>query len=262
MNPYIPKPAKIKHIGVLTDDTNLYRLDHLDTSMPGQFYEVSIPGIGEAPISVASHSEDRLDLIIRNVGNLTNIIHGMEVGANLWLRGPYGTGYPVEELKDKDLIVVAGGTGAAPVRGLLKYIEQKRGEFWDVKVFLGFRNPESILSKDDIEGWRKDFDVKVTVDTCGEEWCGDVGVVTNLLKEADINKGSAAVTCGPPVMIKYVVEELLNRGVKEEAIYTSLERLMMCGIGKCGHCMVGSKYACMDGPVFSYDEAKNFGGLG
>lgn len=256
-NPYEPVPVSIINITPQTGDTKLFKIDMKTYHLPGQFLEVSLPGIGEAPISIASHSERFIELIIRNVGSVTGAISSLIIGDTLWVRGPYGNGYPLKKLKGKDIVIVAGGTGLAPPRGLVKYIESHREDFGRVNLFLGFNEPKNILVRDDIARWEKTFNLELTVDTCSSDWCGNVGLVTGLLEKSTIEgKDWIAVACGPPVMIRFVTERLLTMGFSEEAIFVSLERLMMCGIGKCGHCMVGDKYVCKDGPVFDYKTAK------
>ncbi|MBT4540479.1 anaerobic sulfite reductase subunit AsrB [Candidatus Woesearchaeota archaeon] len=256
-NPYLPKKVKIIKIMNETDDTKTFRVSFKIDHDPGQFVNVSVLGIGEAPISFSSHSNKFVDLCIRNVGNVTNAIHKKKIGDYLWIRGPYGKGYPMKKFHNKDIILVGGGTGVAPLIGAVDYIEQNLNKFDNVKLFFGFRHDKAILFKRNFKKWGKLFDFDFTLDCKSKELKCNTGVITKLIEKADIKSNTIAIVCGPPIMIKFAVKSLLTKGIKEENIYISFERLMSCGIGKCGHCEVGGKYVCKNGPVFSYDIAKN-----
>lgn len=255
-NPYIPKSFKIAKIFRETHDTSTFRINCKTKHMPGQFLEASVLGIGECPISICSCSGDYVDLCIRDVGNVTKAIHSKKAGNRIWLRGPYGKGYPMEEMYGRDICLVGGGTGVAPLIGVLEYIEKNRKAFGNVSIYFGFRFPHDMLFRRHFSRWRKKFSLNLTVDKAGGGWKGNVGVVTTLLDKANISKDSVALICGPPVMIKFVMQSLGKKGIQEENVYISFERLMSCGIGKCGHCELGGKYVCKDGPVFRYDKAK------
>ena len=250
-NPYMPiqkKILKTRNYG----NNRLIRIECDDNPDPGQFYQLSVPGYGECPISVCSNNEKYVEFCIRNVGTVTEKLVELKKGEELLVRGPYGKGYP-KDIDDKELIIIAGGTGAAPVRSLIQYGGEKARE---ISIFLGFRNYDEIIFKEDIKKWEKDHEVRVTLDNKDKRWKGKVGVVTELLSDVKKTKGGIAVVCGPPVMIKFVVKELMKKGFKSKDIYVSFERLMHCGMGHCGHCMIDSKYVCKDGPVFRYDIAK------
>ncbi len=257
MNPYIPKKVEVVEIRKETEDISTYKLNYKLKHGPGQFIELGRLGIGECPISICSYSDKYVELCIRDVGNVTRIIHGLKKGDELSIRGAYGHGYPMEDFKGKNIVAVGGGTGVAPLRSVLKYIEANRKDFGDVQIFLGFRSPEDILFKKDIKTWEKKFDLNLTVDKASRKWKGCVGVVTKMLEEKGVKKDSIIVACGPPIMIKFVIECLKKKGIDDKQIYVSYERLMHCGIGKCGHCMVDNKYVCRDGPVFRYGEVKD-----
>ncbi len=256
-NPYIPKKAKITAITNECEEIKTFRIARIMNHEPGQFIEISVLGIGECPISICSSSAKHIDLCIRDVGNVTHAMHNLKKGDSVFIRGPYGHGYPIKGMEGKNLIVIGGGTGTAPLRAVLEHIEKNRKKYREIQVFLGFRSPDSILFKSDMERWKSIFDLNITVDKADKKWKGPVGVVTNLLDNASLNKDADVITCGPPIMIKFAIESLKKKGFNDSQIYVSLERLMHCGIGKCGHCMIGSKYACKDGPVFRHEQVKD-----
>ncbi|MBI2128853.1 anaerobic sulfite reductase subunit AsrB, partial [Candidatus Woesearchaeota archaeon] len=256
-NPYFPQKQKILGIKNETADISTYKINFRSDHLPGQFVEVYVPKIGECPISLCSYSKDHIELAVRNVGNVTNAIHKLKKGDIIYVRGPYGHGYPMNILKKKNLTVIGGGTGAAPLRGVIEFIIKNRKQYKNVDVFLGFRSPDDILFKYDLEKWKKHMNVYLTVDRAESSWKGNAGLVTALLEKMPPKKGSIAITCGPPIMIKFVIELLEKQGFKDSQIFVSFERLMHCGIGKCGHCMIEGNYACRDGPVFRHDFVKN-----
>ena len=259
MNPYIPKKAKILDIRKQTVDTNLYKINYKIKHEPGQFVQIGLLGIGECPISICSDSEKYIDLCIRNVGNVTKFIYGLKKGDNVFVRGPYGNGYPMQMFKHKDILVVGGGTGVAPLRSVIEYIENKRKSFGDVYIFLGFRSPDDILFKEDIKRWSKKFHLVLTVDKAPKTWKGNIGYLMPLLEKEKFNiQHSVVLTCGPPIMIKFVLQSLKKMDFSDDQIYVSYERLMHCGIGKCGHCAISGYLVCKHGPVFNYSVAKNF----
>lgn len=257
-NPYIPTNSKVVSVSKETDDIKTFRIQYEERCMPGQFVQMSLMGIGECPISLSSYSKGYIDLTVRNVGNVTNAIHKLKPGSVVGIRGPYGNGYPMESMFGKDLLIIGGGTGAAPLRSVLQFVQQQRADYGKIDIFLGFRTPEDILFRKDIESWKKEFNVSITVDKADKGWKDHVGLITDMLRKSDISpENTIAVTCGPPIMIKFVVESLKEKGFDDHQIYLSLERNMKCGIGKCGHCMIESEYVCKDGPVFNYAKTKN-----
>ncbi len=259
-NPYEPKASKITENKMLTSDTALLKVSSGMNPDPGQFVEVSVMGIGECPISVCSYSKSHVELLVRGVGNVTKKIIKLEKGSSILMRGPYGTGYPMKDMEGKDIVVIAGGTGLAPPRSVIEYIEKNHKKYGKVSLFLGFRDPAEMLFREDIDMWKKRHDVTLTVDHCADPaYKGKVCFVTDAFSDADISPGNKAVIlCGPPVMMNVCIERLKKKGFDDEQIYLSYERHMKCGVGKCGHCVVAGKYMCKDGPVFSYKDARNF----
>ncbi|MBI5158485.1 FAD/NAD(P)-binding protein, partial [Candidatus Micrarchaeota archaeon] len=238
--------AVIRKVAVETPDVKTFSLE-MEEKMrfkPGQFVELSILGIGEAPISISSCPRDELlELSVKRVGDVTNVLHELKLGDSVWVRGPYGNGWP--EVEENDL-VVGGGIGIAPLRPVVR----RAGK---ISVYYGARTPEDLCFKKELKEWGKKMKVEVTVDSEGAGWNGSVGPVTALIEKAGRLDGKALI-CGPPIMIKFVADALKKKGVKEENVFVSLERVMKCGFGKCGRCMLGGKYVCTDGPVFKYSE--------
>ena len=269
-NEYVPHPAVIESVQTESFDTKTFRIAFEDKSLagsfnykPGQFMEVSLFGAGEAPISIASSPSQKgfLELTIRAAGKLTRAIHRLEPGDKIHLRGPYGNSFPLEEVAGKDLCFIAGGIGLPPLRGVIKSVFDKRADFGKIKILHGAKTPDELCFREELKSWGQidNTEVYLTVDKPDENWQGDVGVVTKLWNKADMaTSDGVAYVCGPPVMIKFVIEALLRSGFKDENIYITLERYMKCGIGKCGHCNIGQKFVCIDGPVFSYARLKEF----
>ncbi|OBR94048.1 MULTISPECIES: anaerobic sulfite reductase subunit AsrB [Clostridium] len=257
-NVYLPKASKILDITKHTDIDYTFKMEFKGTVKPGQFFEVSIPKYGEAPISVCEIGDGYIGLTIRRVGLVTDVIHTFFVGDTLFMRGPYGNGFDLETYKGKELIVAAGGTGLAPVKGIIDYFAANRNEVTNFNVLMGFKSPEDILFKKDIEEWRKNVGVTLTVDKADESYGGNVGLITTYIKDLTINNVEEAqvVVVGPPIMLKFTIAEFLKRGIKEENVWVSYERKMCCGLGKCGHCKMDDTYICLDGPVFNYVKAK------
>ena len=262
---YQPFLGRIIEIKSLLGDTKLFKIKFEDEKLnsnftynPGQFVELSVIGTGEIPISISSSPtlSGLIELCVRRVGRVTEALHRLKENSLVGIRGPYGNGFPVEKIKGNNLLLVAGGLGMAPLRSLLKYALDRREDFKEVILMYGARNPEEILFKDEIDklSLRNDLKILLTVDEAeSEAWKGNVGVVTTLFKSVDLNeKETFATICGPHIMFKFVIQKLLERNFPKEKILISLERRMKCGVGKCGHCNVGHKYVCIDGPVFNY----------
>ncbi|MDR4506012.1 MAG: FAD/NAD(P)-binding protein [Candidatus Scalindua sp.] len=228
---------------------------------PGQFIQISVFGIGEAPISISSSpfNRDTIGLCVRKVGDVTSAIHKLETGSYLGIRGPLGNGFPVDKMKNKDIVFIAGGLGLAPLRSLIKYVLEKRDDFARLTILYGAKSPGEILFADELEFWkqREDMDVYMTVDKPDHSWSGKSGVITRLIPHLDLEPSNTyAVVVGPPVMYKYVLLELQIKQIPEENIIMSLERRMKCGVGKCGHCQINGIYVCLEGPEFSYRTLK------
>jgi len=229
----------------------------------GQFMDVTMPGIGEAPFTPSSNHnvKDKLAFTIMRAGRVTGELHNIKPGGRAGIRGPYGLGYPLADFKSKELCIVGGGVGLAPLRALLYALFNDVDDYKKIVVKYGAKTPQDIIYKDEIESWRKrapHIDIEITVDHGDETWDGNVGIVTTILKAGAVDvANAAAIVCGPPVMMKFVTFKLLELGFKDSAVYLSMEKNMSCGIGKCGHCRIGPYYACKDGPVFTYDKLKD-----
>ncbi len=268
-NEYIPHPAIIESIREESLDTRTYRLVFEEKEgaesfsyRPGQFVEVSLLGIGEAPISITSspHRKGFLEITVRTAGKLTRAINRLETGDKLFLRGPYGNTFPIEEVKGRDLYFIAGGIGLPPLRSVINSVLVRKGEFGKIGIIYGARSPVELCFKEELRSWQaiEGVEARLSVDLPDGDWRGKIGVVTELWGESENWTGGVAYVCGPPVMIKFVVEKLLRTGLEEDDIYITLERHMKCGIGKCGHCNIGGKFVCLDGPVFSLREINKF----
>ena len=263
---YMPTIAHLLKVEQLTAMEKLLTLELPNGGSlgnePGQFVEVSLFGIGEAPISVSSspsRSNGTFELCVRRVGDVTNAIHALQPGAVVGIRGPFGEPFPVAKMKGKDMLFAAGGLGLAPLRSLINEVLDNRDDFGRVIILYGTKEPAEILFKDDLAEWagRDDVEFHMTVDRGDDTWEGNVGVITTLFPDIAINpQATIAATCGPPIMYRFVLIELLGKGIPEAQIYLSLERRMKCGVGKCGHCQIGELYCCQDGPVFRYVDIK------
>ncbi len=259
-NPYLPVKAKIINVKPQTEIDYTFRLETAIKVASGQFFEVSIPNVGEAPISVSDFGDDWIEMTIRNVGKLTNVIHKLKPGSHLFIRGPYGNGFPIQQMSDKDLIIAVGGTGLAPVKSILSQYCKKTIHLKSLTLLTGFKSPADILFREEIEEWRKEFCVELTVDKDDtKNWTGNIGLITGLISKVSISDitNTQVITVGPPIMMKFSVIEFLNRKIAKENIWVSFERKMCCGIGKCGHCKIDNTYICLDGPVFNYYVAQN-----
>ena len=271
-NPYRPWPARITSITELTATEKLFEFRLIDDKIreafchrPGQFVELSIFGVGEAPISISSSPTKRgfIELCVRRTGKFTEELHKMQCGDIVGIRGPFGRGFPIEKMRGHDVLLVAGGLGIAPLRSLINNIHDERSEFGKIIIIYGSRSPSEIMFGDQFEMWRhrKDFELHLTVDVPDENWEGEVGVVTKPFANLEIDPDNTfGALCGPPVMYRFVVEEMRKNNISYDHIYMSFERHMKCGMGKCGHCQIGHQYVCIDGPVFNYWEAKNIQG--
>ncbi len=266
-NPIMPKPYKILDIKRVTDIEWLFKVefDRVDELNYGQFIQISIPKVGEAPISVTEFNveEGWIEFLIRKVGLVTNVLFELKPGDEMFLRGPYGNGFPFDEsYRGKHLIVVAGGSGCGPVRSMINAVHKKFASTENMELILGFKNEECILFEEEISQWRKDHHVITTVDEiCQDGNCSlglSKGLVTEHFNKLNLSNmdNTEIVIVGPPKMMEFGAKEFVKMGVPEEKIWLSFERKMSCAVGKCGHCRVDETYVCLEGPVFNYTKGK------
>jgi len=259
---YLPQPATIVETTMVTALDRYFKI-RLNSGkelghLPGQFVGVSVPGIGEAPISISSPPDvtGGFEMVIRRIGRVTDALHKLQPGDTIGIRGPYGNAFPVDgELQGKDLLIICGGIGLVPVRSAIEYVLRRREDYGDIAILYGTRTPADRLFTDAIEDWKAQENVTYleTVDRADDGWKGNVGVITMLLPKVPVSpEMTRVIICGPPIMYKFVISGLAARGVPLDHIFVSLERRMKCGVGKCGHCQINGLYACLDGPVFNY----------
>lgn len=261
----IPVVCKVIDIRQDTPDVKTFRVVTPDGKKPfdhrpGQCAMLSVPGISEAMISITSSPTNReyMEFSVKKCGCLTEWLHAMEVGQCITVRGPYGRSFPVDdELAGKDLLFVAGGIGLAPLRSVINYVRDNREKYGTVDIVYGSRSKDDLVDyREIVEEWEKTegFHVHLTIDREQEGWDGHVGFVPNYVKELAPDVKKTVLMCGPPIMIKFTLQGLMELGFDKTRIYTTMELRMKCGIGKCGRCNIGSKYVCKDGPVFRFDE--------
>ncbi|MGD0643365.1 MAG: 4Fe-4S dicluster domain-containing protein [Candidatus Bathyarchaeia archaeon] len=264
---YVPRLATIIKKQPMTVYETLFEIKLDDGSVlghkPGQFVEVSVFGIGEAPISISSPptKKDAFELCVRKLGDVTTKLHTLNVGDKVGIRGPFGNGFDADFLKNKDLLFIAGGLGLAPLRSLFNYVLDNRKDYGQVTLLYGCKEPRELLFADELLALAKRADVefKPTVNSCpeSETWTANVGVITTLIPQINFDpEKTYAIVCGPPIMYKFVIADLKRRNVSDDHIIISLERRMRCGVGKCGHCQINQVYVCKDGPVFNYAKIK------
>ena len=227
--------------------------------MPGQFYMLYAFGHGEVPISVSGHPSetDRLVFTIMNVGSVTKALCAVQVGDTVGIRGPFGSAWPLEQAKGRDVLVIAGGLGLAPLRPVIYHLISHADDYGDITLLYGTRSTETILFQDELDQWNKldCMQVLVTVDSAGPDWTGHVGVVTELIDKAVFNPSqTTALTCGPEIMMRFSVHALLDQSLKSSDIFVSMERNMKCALGICGRCQYGPHFICKDGPVLRLDQ--------
>lgn len=261
VDPMLPRLARVRRRRRDGPEIWTLELDSEDGASdgfePGQFNMLTAFGIGEVPISMSGDPGDRLIHTIRAVGAVSAALAELRPGAQLGVRGPFGIGWPMAEAAGKDVILIAGGLGLAPLRPAIYRLLAERGRYGRVLLLYGTRSPDDILFHRELEGWRKrfDFDVEVTVDHAAAAWRGHVGVVTTLVPRASLDPhNTIAMVCGPEVMMRFSAAALKAAGLPDEAIHLSMERNMKCAIGFCGHCQFGPSFVCRDGPVFRYDR--------
>lgn len=265
---YVPNLAVIDRIVEETWDTKTFRAVFADTGMrerftyhPGQFQEISVFGVGEATFCLTS-SPTRpgyVEFSAKKIGSVTSALHELSEGEAVGIRGPYGNWFPYEAMQGKRLLFVGGGIGMAPLRSLLNYCLDRRENYGHIDIFYGARTPGDLCYTKEFEAWRSapDTSLYLTVDRGGPGWEGKVGVVPAYVREiGPSSKNTVAITCGPPIMIKFTLPELEKLGFGDEQIITTLEMKMKCGVGKCGRCNIGHTYVCLDGPVFTYAQLR------
>ena len=261
----IPKVGVITDIRKDTPDVKTFRVVGTDGKklfkhMPGQCAMVSIPGVGECMFSITSSptNEEYMEFSIKKCGCVTEVLHALEVGAQVTVRGPYGKNFPVEgDFKGKDLLFIAGGIGLAPLRSVINYVRHYRENYGKVVIVYGARSKDDLVDIEEIQTeWvnEPNTEVYLTIDRPQEGWDGHVGFVPAYVKELGLNPNMTAVLCGPPIMIKFTLQGLLELGFDKSNVFTTLELRMKCGVGKCGRCNVGDKFVCKDGPVFRMTE--------
>ena len=261
----IPTVGVITDVRIDTPDIKTFRVVTLDGKkafdhQPGQCAMLSVPGIGEAMFSITSSptNTEYMEFAIKKCGCVTDWLHQAEIGQQITIRGPYGKPFPVDDVfAGKNLLFIAGGVGLAPLRSVINYCRHYRERYGDIDIVYGSRSKDDLLDYQEIiEEWSKDAGVKVhlTIDNPQEGWSGHVGFVPNYVKELGFDTNKTAIICGPPIMIKFTLDGLVELGFDKTQVYTTLELRMKCGVGKCGRCNVGAKYVCKDGPVFRCDE--------
>jgi NAD(P)H-flavin reductase len=264
---YLPYSCRILRRVQETSDTFTFVIEAHDRLpapfRPGQFNMLSIPGVGEVPISISGFAAETNTVVhtTRAVGSVTRELERLQVGQYVGLRGPYGTGWPLEALEGRDVIVLAGGIGLAPLRPVLYHILADRTKFRRLVLLYGARTPGDLLFRDELLGWQmsSEIDVRITVDRASRFWRGHVGVITALVSAAHFDPSNAvALVCGPEAMMRFTVHELNGRGLTSQRIFASMERNMKCAFGLCGHCQYGPSFVCKDGPVYRFDRIEPY----
>jgi NAD(P)H-flavin reductase len=290
---YLPEGATLREKKLMTPFDTYFSFELRDRSLghlPGQFVEISIPGIGEAPISISSPpaAGNRFEMVIRKVGTVTSAIHSLEVGEKVGVRGPYGTSFPMEALKGSSLLFICGGIGLVPARSAIKYALEHRDDYKNISILFGCKDPAQRLFVDELEQWKQRDDIMFyeTVDTTdlstylemshmdlsyrgpldewkSKKWKDNVGVITTLFPKLNYvdPRETYAIVVGPPVMYKFAIMNLHDMELSDDHIILSLERRMKCGVGKCGHCQIEGIYVCQDGPVFYYSDISYIKGV-
>lgn len=266
-NVYLPHLARIESTFDLTYDVRLFRVRFLDPVVedafvykPGQFAVVSAFGVGESPFDICSLWQDSLPLefAIRRVGTVTSGLHGLEPGQVVGVRGPFGNWFPMEECRGKDILVIGGGIGMAPMRSVVNWVVEHRSDYGALRVLNGARSPQDLVFTNEFDLWRSspNSELVLTVDRGDENWKDRVALIPSVVTELKYSpENTVAFVCGPPIMIKFTVKALQGLGFQGEQIITTLESKMKCGIGKCGRCNIGQSYVCMDGPVYTFAQA-------
>jgi sulfhydrogenase subunit gamma (sulfur reductase) len=265
-NPMRPLLGRLVGVKDLADEIKLFQIELNGESFdyqPGQFAFVSAFGVGEAPFGLASTvaRTSNLEFAINRVGTVTAALHNLEPGAVVGVRGPLGNCFPLDDLRGKDIVVLGGGIGGAPLRPVIHSILDNRTDYGHLTILWAARSPSLLVFTDEYDDWRgaPDTELHLTVDEGDMQWTGKVGLITQLLEQvAPSPENSVAIICGPPIMIKFVILGLQKLGFADEQMIMTLEAKMKCGIGKCGRCNMGEKFVCLDGPVFAYTQVSRF----
>ena len=268
-NIFLPKEVEVVEANQMTESETHFVLkmtngDTMDYK-PGQIVEAGVYGYGEIPLGFSSsptqtEKTGTFELVVREVGKVSQALSALKAGDTMTLRGPLGNGFPVDEFKGNDVLIVAGGIGLCPTRSMIRYILDNRDDFKRFVLFFGTKSPADQLFTEDLEDWRVSDGIEYLeiVDSADDKWQGKVGVITQLFQDiGELDPSTKVIICGPPIMYKFVIAELDKFKVPLENIYVDLERRMKCGVGKCGHCQINDKYVCMDGPVFRYSDIKD-----
>ena len=259
-NEYIPVRSTIREIVRHTENEWTFRMTYDDalSVKPSQFFEISLPKYVESPISVSGIAPGLLDFTIRRIGHVTTALFNYREGESLYIRGPYGNGFDLDLYKGKELVIVAGGTGVSPVRGVIEYFADHMDETKGIHVIAGFKSVNEILFRADFAKWRKLMDITMTLDAGEPTEEYGIGLVTKYIPDLKVNDiaTAEAIVAGPPAMIRFAAKALSELGFPEDHMWVDESRRMCCGLGKCGHCRVGDTYICKDGPVFSYATGK------
>lgn len=265
-DPIHPQPYRVESYHKENRDTftlTLIPRDGAETChfLPGQFNMIYAFGAGEVPISISGDPTQTGQCVhtVRAVGPVTRLLQNTQAGAMVGLRGPFGTAWPIARAIGKDVLIIAGGIGLAPLRPVIYYVLRNRNQYGKLVLLYGARTPKDLLFLGELSKWskRRDFQVEVTVDTADQAWKGDVGVVPKLVPRARFDPLHAVVmVCGPEIMMRYAIPELESLGMSDDRIFVSMERNMKCAIGFCGHCQLGGTFVCKDGPVFSFDQLR------
>lgn len=265
-NPMRPVLGTLVGVRDLADEIKLFQIELSEDGFrhePGQFAFVSAFGVGEAPFGLASTAARTasLEFAVNRAGTVTAALHNLEPGAVVGVRGPYGNSFPMHEMKGKDIVVLGGGIGGAPLRPVIHTILDNRADYGSLTILWAARSPSLLVFTDEYKAWRAapDTELHLTVDEGGPQWTGNVGLITDLLQRVSPSpENTLAIICGPPIMIKFVVLGLDKLGFNAEQMIMTLEAKMKCGIGKCGRCNMGEQFVCLDGPVFTYAQVSTF----
>jgi len=266
VSPMLPLPYRVSDISEEIPGCQTLRLipefeKHYQKWTPGQFFMLYVFGHGEVPISVSGNPEKpgELTFSIMSLGSVTQAICRLKPGDAIGLRGPFGSAWPLDKLKGQNIILMAGGLGLAPLRPALYHLMSNSQAYGNIQLLYGTRQPDSIIFADELASWsaNRAIEVRTTVDNAGRDWSGNVGVITDLLKDISLNDtNTSALICGPEVMMRFSAYALLDRGLAMENIFISMERNMKCAVRMCGRCQYGRYFICHDGPVFSFDRVR------